>query len=297
MPRWLVRLLALATVVSGASIAFAFSTGPPASKTGAPAVGGVVGEGICTECHSSFPLNTPGATVEILDVPTFYDPDTLYTLRVRMTSTFAPPRRWGFQITAVRAADGQGAGTFDITGITGIQVINGAGAFASRRYVEHSTNTFQGNVGPVEWTLRWRAPSTNVGRILFFAAGNAANNSGTNTGDHIYTTRDTTDINPLVGVPVATDALDLLDSPYPNPFRSHTRVGYVLSRGGAGELTVFDLQGRRVRSLVRGTLSPGPGAAIWDGRSDAGAAAAAGVYLVRLSAPGVQLSRRIVLTR
>jgi len=293
--------MVIATLVAAASLAFAFSSGPPATRTGAPAVGGVAAELVCTQCHSTFALNTAGATLEILDVPQFYHPNTLYTLRVRMTSTFAAPRRWGFQITAVRALDGQGVGTFDITGLTGIQVLNGSGAFITRRYVEHNSNgTFDNNLGPVEWTLRWRAPSTDMGRIFFFAAGNAANSNDLNTGDHIYTNRDTTDIDPLLDAPVTPLAgLDVLEPAMPNPFRSSTTFRYELAKSGGVELSILDAQGRLMRTLVSGEQPAGRGSVTWDGRRDDGGPAPAGLYFARFATAGTKptLTRRVVLTR
>ena len=300
MRHWIIRTTILAVPLIGASLAIAFSDGPPASHTGAPAVGGVAAEQVCTSCHSTFPLNTAGATLEILDVPEFYLPDTVYTLRVRLSSTFAGGRRWGFQITAVRASNGQGVGTFDITGLSGIRILSGAGVFASRRYVEHNANgTFPNVAGPVEWTLRWRAPATSVGRIFFFAAGNAANNSGTNTGDHIYTKRDTTDIHPLLDAPAPRAGVAALEPATPNPFRSSTAFAYTLSQAGPVELSIFDAQGRQVRSLLAGEQPAGRATVSWDGRAEGGAAVAAGVYFVRFRAPGVSpaLSQRVVLAR
>jgi hypothetical protein len=297
----ILRCTVITALAAGATLAFAFSTGPPASKTGAPAIAGVAAEGICRECHSTFPLNTAGATLEILDVPQSYLPDTLYTLRVRMTSTFAAPRRWGFQVTAVRATDGQGAGTFDIAGIAGLQVVLGAGGFASRRYVEHNSNgTFDNNLGPVEWTLRWRAPKPAAGRIFFFVAGNAANSNDLNTGDHIYTSRDTTDASPLLDAPSPPlSGLDVLESALPNPFRTVTTLRYALARAGRAELAIFDAQGRIVRTLVNREQPAGRGSATWDGGTNGGGSAAPGLYFARLSAPGLEapLTRRVVLTR
>ena len=300
MRPWTVHGAIVAALITGATLAFAFSTGPPASRTGAPAVGGVAAEGVCTACHTSFPLNTAGATLEILDVPEHYLPGTLYTLRVRMTSTFAAPRRWGFQLTAVRALDGQGVGTFDLTGLTGIQSIPGSSVFASRRYVEHtSAGTFDNNNGPVEWTIRWRAPNTDAGRIFFFAAGNAANSSDTNAGDHIYTQRDTTDIHPLLDAPGAPVAgAQGLEPAMPNPFRASTSFHFTLDRAGPAELLVLDAQGRIVRTLVSGDRPAGRSSATWDGTRDDGRPAAAGLYFARLSAgERAPQSRRVVLAR
>ncbi len=301
MPRWFVRLAVVAALVSGSTLAMAFSDGPVASRTGAPAVGGVAAEMNCTACHSSFPVNTPGATLEILDIPQFYLPDSTYPVRVRLTSTFTGQRRWGFQLTAVRAANGLGVGTFDITGVAGIQIVNGAGVYSTRRYVEHfSAGTFPGSQGPIEWSFKWRAPNADLGRIFFFAAGNAANNSNSPVGDHIYTQRDTIDIHPLLDAPVGPIAtLDVLEPARPNPFRAQTSLGFMLTQGGRTDLTVFDAQGRRVRTLFSGDHPAGRGSATWDGRREDGTPAMAGVYFARLSGPDAvsPVTRRVVLAR
>ena len=169
-----------------------FSSGPPAARTGAPLTGGVMAETDCSSCHSST-VNVPGGSVEILDLPATYLPGQTYAVRVRLQSdaTVADPdRRWGFEITAIRVNDGQGAGTFLIsTPDLQIKPGNAAGVFASRSYVEHtSTGTHTGETSPVTWTFQWQAPATAAGSILFCAAGNAADGTGGTGNDHIYTT-------------------------------------------------------------------------------------------------------------
>ena len=297
---WTVRVVMTSALVAGASLAYGFQTGPPATRTGAPFIGGVQAEGLCTSCHGG-PANQPGATLEILDIPEHYQPDSLYTLRIRMSSTHPPPRRWGFQITAIRQADGQGVGLFDIAGIPGLQIQRGSGNFLSRRYVEHTIDgTFAGNDGPVEWSFRWRAPATDLGRILFFAAGNAANNSSTPDGDFIYTTRDTSDYMPPLDAPSGPlPTIAQLSSGRPNPFRERTTFDFAVVREGMVELSILDLQGRRVRTLFRGHHPAGRGSEEWDGTSDDGWVVKPGVYFARLSGMDgtPPLTQRVVFAR
>jgi hypothetical protein len=79
-----------------------------------------------------------------------------------------------------------------------------------------------------------------------------------------------------------------LDRNYPNPFNPATTIPYEIFGGGgpAGgvsvALEVYDVTGRRVRSLVRGARSPGAYRAVWRGDTDGGARAASGVYFARL---------------
>ena len=62
-------------------------------------------------------------------------------------------------------------------------------------------------------------------------------------------------------------------------------------------VTVLDLAGRRLATLLEGTLTPGERTLIWDGRDPEGRAAPPGVYQVRAEIAGTVLSRRIALVR
>lgn len=196
--------LALAGAASLAAGGARFSNGPEASHTGAPATGTHPAEPNCTQCHTADPaganLNAPGGALEILDLPEMYAPGITYRLRVRLASdrTVADPgRRWGFQLTAVVAADGAGAGTFSVRGAQGpgdtLQVVGAdpVDEWPTRTYVEHLQDGVQdGAAGPVEWSFDWTAPAQGLGTVLFHAAGNAANGSLEPGGDWIYTAAD-----------------------------------------------------------------------------------------------------------
>ena len=54
----------------------------------------------------------------------------------------------------------------------------------------------------------------------------------------------------------------------PNPFGQTTSIRFGLPRTARGEIGVFDVQGRRVRSLVAGELEAGEHAVTWDGRAE-----------------------------
>jgi hypothetical protein len=99
---------------------------------------------------------------------------------------------------------------------------------------------------------------------------------------------------------VGTPALDSrpaarrLEPPAPNPFSSHTQVRFEIPSTEFVRLDVYDVSGRRLRSLWDGRLAAGSHGVSWDGRVEGGTYAPAGVYFVRLqSASGVD-SRRVV---
>ena len=86
------------------------------------------------------------------------------------------------------------------------------------------------------------------------------------------------------------DALTLA----PNPARENAWIALRLARASDVRLAVIDASGRRVRDLLRGALPAGTRMIRWDGRDDAGARAAAGVYFVRLEYDGRVSAKRLV---
>jgi spore germination protein YaaH len=79
-----------------------------------------------------------------------------------------------------------------------------------------------------------------------------------------------------------------------NPFRVQVDLVFSLARRGPAKLTVHDVAGRRVRTLVHGHLPAGPAPARWNGATDAGRGAAAGTYFVRLETENAVRTLRVV---
>lgn len=83
---------------------------------------------------------------------------------------------------------------------------------------------------------------------------------------------------------------------WPNPFNPSTQLEFSLPAASTVTLTVHDLRGRLVRTLVAGAEhAAGDHATTWDGRDDAGAPVASGVYLARLKAGVRTASTRLTL--
>jgi len=73
---------------------------------------------------------------------------------------------------------------------------------------------------------------------------------------------------------------------YPNPFNSETVIEYRLPGSAEVDLTVYDLNGRPVRSLVRESKPAGYHTARWDGTDETGRSAASGIYYYRIQMKG-----------
>ena len=85
---------------------------------------------------------------------------------------------------------------------------------------------------------------------------------------------------------------------YPNPFNPSTTIRFELPEPASVRLEIYDVSGRRIRVLREGeAYVPGRYDVIWDGRSEDGAIAAAGVYFGRLRAAGMEMTRRMTLLK
>jgi hypothetical protein len=85
---------------------------------------------------------------------------------------------------------------------------------------------------------------------------------------------------------------------YPNPFNPITRLRYEIPHsGGRVEIVVFDVCGRRVKTLVSEPTFPGVYTVQWDGIDETGARAASGVYFVRMTAGSFGETRKLVLLK
>jgi len=88
-----------------------------------------------------------------------------------------------------------------------------------------------------------------------------------------------------------------LEQNYPNPFNPATAIRFTLPEAGPVTLTILDVQGRQVRTLLQETRPAGAQEVRWNGRDAQGNIAAAGVYLARLEADGGIRTIKMVLMK
>lgn len=80
----------------------------------------------------------------------------------------------------------------------------------------------------------------------------------------------------------------------PNPFSTGTRIAFTLPDAGTTGISVHDVQGRRVRTIVDGVPAAGPHEISWDGADDAGRRLPSGVYWITLISDGKERHQRVV---
>jgi hypothetical protein len=97
---------------------------------------------------------------------------------------------------------------------------------------------------------------------------------------------------------VATTALGLaLHQNIPNPFNPLTTIRYDLPLAARVRLSIVEVSGRRVRTLVDEQQAAGSREILWNGRDDDGHAVSSGVYFYVLDAGKQRLTRKLVLLK
>lgn len=139
--------------------------------------------GTCANCHNTGTFN-PTAKIEVLDsagtkAVTQYALGKQYTIRMTITAASGTPSAYGFQMIDIRKKDSMNVKGFlpkaSQAANIGIDTIAATG----RVYAEHNARLTSNIID-----VKWKAPSTDLGTIVFYGAGNAVNTSSSAAGDN-----------------------------------------------------------------------------------------------------------------
>jgi hypothetical protein len=95
------------------------------------------------------------------------------------------------------------------------------------------------------------------------------------------------------GLPQSFD----LKQNYPNPFNPTTEISFDLPAASKVELTVYNVLGQQVKSLLNGDMPAGSHTVTWDGTTTDGNSAASGMYFYRISADKFEMTRKMMLLK
>ncbi|MDP2887139.1 MAG: FlgD immunoglobulin-like domain containing protein [Ignavibacteria bacterium] len=84
---------------------------------------------------------------------------------------------------------------------------------------------------------------------------------------------------------------------YPNPFNPSTTIQYDIPHTGEITISIYDIQGRLVRSLASLTQQAGTHSAVWDGRNDSGLSVSSGNYFCRVDFNHSFLVKKLLLLK
>ena len=84
---------------------------------------------------------------------------------------------------------------------------------------------------------------------------------------------------------------------HPNPFNQNTKIRFDLPKASFVSLNIYDVLGRKVRSLVSERLSSGHKSVLWDGKNDSGEGVASGIYFYQLRVADFPETKKLVLLK
>ena len=218
------RLLILSSIALVAAFNLNSSTGSPGGRAGSPSHGSTCAVG----CHVGTPrFATSWITTNIPSAGMVAG----NTYTITLTATDVTSNKFGFELTAESMSNGK-EGTFTITN-------SSETALTPSGTVTHTLAGTAGSNNSKSWSVDWTAPSSLPADITFYAAVNAANDDGGNSGDIIYTTNLQAKIAP-VGISNSSQSELKL---YPNPASSEIHFSSQVE-----QVRIMDMNGKVLMS-------------------------------------------------
>jgi hypothetical protein len=84
---------------------------------------------------------------------------------------------------------------------------------------------------------------------------------------------------------------------YPNPFNPSTSIAFSIKEAGVVQLSIYNLHGQEVRTLINGQMNTGFHSVNWDGKDERGQIVPSGVYLYKLRVNGFAQTRKMTFMK
>ena len=210
-----------------------------------------------------------------------------------------------YQYNNIVVTDGCTVGIQNATGDDGLQVVYNAAYLHNDLAIQFASAPIPEpwlTVSPMNGTV---TPAGNSDIVVTFNAADLVAGdyygSVTVAGNDNNNPSDTVDIILHVGdaisgvgdLPVAYK----LGSAYPNPFNPSTTINFALPSDGLANLSVFDLAGRLVKTLVNSNMTAANHTVVWNGDDNSGRKVSSGTYYYRLTADGFAETRKMSLIK
>jgi hypothetical protein len=160
---------------------------------------------------------------------------------------------------------------------------------------------------PKDWMISWHAAD---GKLMVAAAGVSPINDGTIATICFQVEKDQkpekieadvlmneSTTQALSAQVAALPTQFALENNYPNPFNPTTTIKYQLPEDVRVTVTVYNIQGQVVRTLVSEDQKAGYYTIQWDGRSEAGMTVATGIYIYRIDAGSFVTAKKMVMMK
>ncbi|MDD4309825.1 MAG: FlgD immunoglobulin-like domain containing protein, partial [Candidatus Cloacimonetes bacterium] len=162
--------------------------------------------------------------------------------------------------------------------------------------------SMNGTALPMDYTYQIPASSTQI-FSLSYTAGATVNSF---TAQLLITSNDPN--NASLEIPVVvqsgsstedpvTPVITALERNFPNPFNPETTIRYSVKESGMVKLSIYNLKGQLIRSLVNETKTSGNHRVIWNGVDDRGQSVASGIYFYRMDATNFSSTQKMMLMK
>ncbi len=88
-----------------------------------------------------------------------------------------------------------------------------------------------------------------------------------------------------------------LSNNYPNPFNPETTINYQLPENSRVELSVFNLKGQKVKTLINETLESGNHTVIWNGTDNNDKSVSSGIYFYKMKTDNHEETKKMILMK
>ena len=88
-----------------------------------------------------------------------------------------------------------------------------------------------------------------------------------------------------------------LSQNYPNPFNPSTTITFAVPEASEVKLAIYNLRGQLIQTLHSGPIAAGQHSVVWNGNDFRGAKVASGVYVYRLEAKDLVMTKKLVLMK
>jgi hypothetical protein len=166
--------------------------------------------------------------------------------------------------------------------------------------LDGSLNVYNGKTGSQVYGFRFATGNSNAPDVV--AAADDIDKNGTlefmggNRGGRLIMFSGGTDI--IVGSDLFTIPTEFsLEQNYPNPFNPSTVITYTIPEKGNIRLVVYDLLGRKIKTLVNEEQGRGLYQVEWDGRNEIGNKVTSGVYFYRLESETFLATKKMMMLK
>jgi hypothetical protein len=241
-------------------------------KTGSP------GEDNCSGCHD--PVDA-ASSISLSANPSFvsnrYEPSTTYTITI--TVSHPSLQAFGFDCEILDPSN-ENAGIMSNPG-PGMQFAE----FSGKQNATHTAP--KAGSGSASWTFVWTSPEGGIAN--FYLSGLAADLSESTSGDSPANTVVMLTASPGTGVKQVKAKSISPVIVFPNPVNDIASVTYQLLETKNISITLLDIKGREIRTLVNERQHAGPHSNIIDLKGIEG-----GVYFLKTTADGIKISQKLI---